>query len=589
MATSTSGAFVCATLAEPATIDSFIFRCFCDGILEADAARASLHAQQLGLEAYPLALRDVLESYRVFAQLEQALLADPSALIDGSWPLFTFPSEQLTACVQAYYLPNLHVVRSLLGKQLTSKLRQALDDVAETAGCKSIKECYRTFDCLKATFNCIEEPDHPPPLYPTLRTRFRLGADLAWLYSCLLFLLSHRFNVYESRGRNRAGAIPTEALVDCASAMLLHWTDPAHHHHHAPPHHAHHTHHAHGSPKHNNKPLFVLPASAPGRHLSAVIGAAGPRQSPLLLRASPAFSEPLPSIAERAPHAHNNNDADDSSGPFRNEDDGEDDGYDEAGGVAESAPAGGVQHHVSIAGFPVGPRPSSGRPPISSSASQHSLVIAGTVGWEPSHGTSTALDPVLIASLRDTCSRMLRTKVDRTTLVSAVIASFVGAVAGEDVLAAAGTGEAISSESGAGAFDTASATIDDAASVASGAVVARQANNSQLAQRAAVTARRLEPRLPAFLTSLRDIAQGLGSASEVRDLFEDVLTKLAVPLAEVPLTAAEIAALFSALMSHDVIKLLSAPAQGAAAAHAALQWRRFVAVTAFIVEQVVAN
>jgi len=101
---------------------------------------------------------------------------------------------------------------------------------------------------------------------------------------------------------------------------------------------------------------------------------------------------------------------------------------------------------------------------------------------------------------------------------------------------------------------------------------------------AALLARLLEPRLPALLLTLREMAAALSSASELRGLFDELVGKLVAPLAEVPLDAAAYAALCSALLAPRVVGLLVAGAPHPASA--AQQWRRFVAVIGYCVGRI---
>lgn len=78
---------------------------------------------------------------------------------------------------------------------------------------------------VRRVFNALDDVDFSCPVYPAIRERFQLGPRLAWLYTCLLFLLRHRFNLADSR--RRLAVVPCETLIDLASAMVVHWTGGA--------------------------------------------------------------------------------------------------------------------------------------------------------------------------------------------------------------------------------------------------------------------------------------------------------------------------------------------------------------------------
>ena len=193
------------------------------GLTELEAARnigdAEWEPSEL-FEVLPYLQRDAADGFRSLAGYEVAI-ADPQGFLAGSFPHITLQPAQFIALVQKFYAPNFRVMRTLLGKQLTGKLRKDLDVVAESTGTR-IRECWRHFDNLRRIFNFVEDAEVAIPVYPTIRERFLLGPRLAWLYTCLLFLLRHRLSASDTR--RRLSAVPSDTLVDLASAIIIHWT-----------------------------------------------------------------------------------------------------------------------------------------------------------------------------------------------------------------------------------------------------------------------------------------------------------------------------------------------------------------------------
>lgn len=574
-------ASTCCVIQEPTPIDLLCFRCYCEGMTESEAASSVLHAQHLGLDAFAFAHIECVQLFRLYARLELVLVENPSSIIKGGAPLLTFSTGDLERSVQLFYTPHLPVVRHLLasGKPLNSKLRASLDDIAEACGCR-LREATRVFECLRSPYSQIEDSDEAPPLYPTLRKRFCMSEELAWTYACLLFLLSHRFIVSDPRTRSAVGHVPMDVLIDVASGMLLHWTE------HAPSGSAP---AAHSAQQQRQQQQMLPPRSAPGFELCSLIAGTVPSR-PLLLRATSTTFGDAGGAGSLPPIAEDDGDGGDEDGfgdvgdgydddADRNEDElneGEGAGADAPSTGGGSTPASalrGVRHHVS--GFSATGGGAFRQTPSG-------LVHAPS--WAPSPCTTSSLDPVFTAALRDVCARMLRSKNERVVLVSTVVAGFVAALTsppdgepdgGDDYAARNGGGSSVPTT-----------PTDEASSLYGGRYGPNNGASGPAAMvRATAIARRLEPRLPALLATLRDVGLSLSSPSELRSLFDVLSARLVAPLQDAGAGPQDVGALFSALLSIDVVALLVTGLPPAAAAVAALSWRRFCAVVAFAVDR----
>ncbi len=204
-------------------MDPTLLRAYLSGLTEREAAGFVAEVEwgaQEAAEVMHFLLRDAMDGYRVMASLEPAL-AEPKAYAQGAFPYITVPIRQFDALVQQFYTPNFPVLRSLLGKHLTSKLRKDLDVIAESLDVR-VRECQRNYDNIRRMFDVLDDTDFTVPLYSHVCDHFRLTPRLAWLYSCLIFILKHRMQIADTR--RRLASVSCETFIDCASAMLIHWT-----------------------------------------------------------------------------------------------------------------------------------------------------------------------------------------------------------------------------------------------------------------------------------------------------------------------------------------------------------------------------
>jgi hypothetical protein len=138
------------TMLQPNRADANLVRAYLSGCTEREAAGFIAEIEwgvEDAAEVMPYLLRDAADGYRVLAALEPAL-AEPEAYANGAFPYITLPTSQFDLLVQQFYTPSFPVLRSLLGKQLTTKLRKDLDVVAESLDVR-IRECQRTYDNLR--------------------------------------------------------------------------------------------------------------------------------------------------------------------------------------------------------------------------------------------------------------------------------------------------------------------------------------------------------------------------------------------------------------------------------------------------------
>jgi hypothetical protein len=78
--------------------------------------------------------------------------------------------------IPRYYEFDKAVVRELLGKKLTTRLRKDLDDISERLNVP-LKSCKRQYDNMKNIFKAVE--DSTGDLVNKIRTEFLLSESLS--------------------------------------------------------------------------------------------------------------------------------------------------------------------------------------------------------------------------------------------------------------------------------------------------------------------------------------------------------------------------------------------------------------------------
>ncbi|KAI8907287.1 acidic fibroblast growth factor binding protein [Gorgonomyces haynaldii] len=138
----------------------------------------------------------VVSQYRQFEMLEQ-FLSFPKTL--RSQLLFPLDKQEQEYLIESYYGYDEKVVRELLGKKLTQRVRKDLDDVALKSGV-AIMGCRRIFDNIKRIIKRIE--DIEGPLQELIARHFLISPELAQSYANIMFLNHHRLDTTKRRLSN---------------------------------------------------------------------------------------------------------------------------------------------------------------------------------------------------------------------------------------------------------------------------------------------------------------------------------------------------------------------------------------------------
>jgi hypothetical protein len=406
---------------EPTIIDPLVWDLYCNGYSEQEAARQLMSYPAFvgeGTEAndpitFHLVVRDVTDQYRAVSYLETGM-ADPHDLMEGAFPLVTLPDEQIRGLIQQFYAFDGHVMRALLGKQLTGKVRKDLDDISEDAGVRT-RVCWRNFDNLRRIFHYMDDLDFSVPLCSAIQQKFCLVPELAWKYACLLFLLKNKFNLTDSK--KRLAHVPCEVFISVASAMLCCWCDNA----------------------------GEAPYEAPWKGLSIMLSSAAIH--------SPDVVVGLPVIAEhsepsevggvsRAPSDENDT-VNSHSAPDLHLSNmslgriiphhllvGRAQSMPEDVGKRPALPTSFVEprHAVTSTTLPPSVGPTLSTALSSSSIGSVGRQVSSTTSWTPTDATSVGgnIDNAFMIQIRDLANKLMRSKLERNELAAAVLTLFGG-------------------------------------------------------------------------------------------------------------------------------------------------------------------
>ena len=110
--------------------------------------------------------------------------------------VFQLDSETQNLLIEKYYALDDSVVRELLGRKFSSRLRKDLDETSERTRV-SLRSCRRQFDNVKRVFRTLEEM--PGNFIHNIKTNFLLPPALAEKYSVIVFVACHRFEINKKK------------------------------------------------------------------------------------------------------------------------------------------------------------------------------------------------------------------------------------------------------------------------------------------------------------------------------------------------------------------------------------------------------
>ncbi|ELU08879.1 hypothetical protein CAPTEDRAFT_206066 [Capitella teleta] len=197
-------------------IDPDVYQLWLDGYTAQETAQILQKRgilQQYGA-TFDMLLSDTLDHYRNFFVLERYL---KNPVLVGDQLLMQISPQTQAMLIEKYYEFDSSVVRELLGKKLTTRQRNALDDVSDKTRVP-LRSCRRQFDNVKQVFKTVEEM--LGSLVDNIKTHFLLSDHLAKQYAAIVFITNNRFET----GKKRLGYLTFPDFVHCANEMITNWS-----------------------------------------------------------------------------------------------------------------------------------------------------------------------------------------------------------------------------------------------------------------------------------------------------------------------------------------------------------------------------
>ncbi|XP_028403890.1 acidic fibroblast growth factor intracellular-binding protein B-like isoform X1 [Dendronephthya gigantea] len=200
---------------DPTTLDLEVYNLWLKGYSEQEAAEHQTkhgYLQQVGATPAIIA-SDIADQYRVFLVLEH-FLQTPTLL--ATQLILQIPSDVQDRLIERYYEFDNIIVRDLLGKKLTTRLRKDLDEISEKTNIP-LKSCKRQYDNIKNIFKAVE--DSTGDLVKNIKTEFLLSEKLSKLYACIVFMSYHKFET----GKRRLTYLTFADCAYCVDHMITNW------------------------------------------------------------------------------------------------------------------------------------------------------------------------------------------------------------------------------------------------------------------------------------------------------------------------------------------------------------------------------
>ncbi|XP_057315720.1 acidic fibroblast growth factor intracellular-binding protein-like isoform X1 [Hydractinia symbiolongicarpus] len=205
---------VCFT--DPLIVDMTLFWEWLIGASEIESAKklAVSTTNPVGDIPYTIVVQEVREQYVLFRFLQQYLQSPP--LLDS--PILSSLSPKVKEkLLESYYEFDKEVMREILGKKMSAKLRKDMDDVSERTGIP-LRSCQRQFDNIKNIIKTYE--DMEGGVMVTLTKQFLFSNSLVQKYYPLVFVFISRFET----AKKRLQYLSYDDIINCTECILTKWT-----------------------------------------------------------------------------------------------------------------------------------------------------------------------------------------------------------------------------------------------------------------------------------------------------------------------------------------------------------------------------
>ena len=201
---------------DPLMVDMDLFSMWVDGYKEHEASKrfSTLITASVNDIPFSILQLEVSEQYTSFKYLE-TFLQSPTLL--NSPILSSLSPEQKESLLEHYYDFNKDVMREILGKKMSAKLRKDMDDVSEKTGI-SLHSCRRQFDNVKNILRTFEDMEES--LNDVLKNHFLFSDTLVNKYYPLVFVFLERFET----SKKRLNYLTYDDIIISAEYITEKWT-----------------------------------------------------------------------------------------------------------------------------------------------------------------------------------------------------------------------------------------------------------------------------------------------------------------------------------------------------------------------------
>ncbi|KAJ3003502.1 hypothetical protein HKX48_001726, partial [Thoreauomyces humboldtii] len=164
--------------------------------LTVEQAAVFMNRRRPTLHCTPAALRHYVTSqYRTYELLEP-YLHRPKLLATTPPLLFPLCPETRTYLIETFYTFHPSVMRQVLGKKFSSRVRKDLEDVCSKTRVP-IAGCRRMFDNFKRVTKVVEDSERD--LGAVIMREFLLPKALAEQYAHIIFINNYRFDTFKRK------------------------------------------------------------------------------------------------------------------------------------------------------------------------------------------------------------------------------------------------------------------------------------------------------------------------------------------------------------------------------------------------------
>ena len=201
---------------DPMTIDMDLFSLWTNGYTRQEASKrfASLVPSSVADIPFNLLQLEVAEQYNLFNYLERFFQSPP---LLNSPIMSSISPEQKESLLEHYYAFNKDVMREILGRKMSAKLRKDMEDVSEKTGI-ALHSCRRQFDNVKNILKTLEDVEDS--LLNVLKNQFHFSEALVEKYYPLVFVFLERFEIT----KKKLNYLNFDDLMICADHILGRWT-----------------------------------------------------------------------------------------------------------------------------------------------------------------------------------------------------------------------------------------------------------------------------------------------------------------------------------------------------------------------------